>query len=172
MLNTSRPDLAGRLRIRFVGPVSTDAALIQQVHAQAARNTCIITVPRCSRHEAIALQHDSDAVLHLTYRGRRGYLPVKFLEYLGAGRPLIMISAEQEEAEAMLRESGTGVQVRDAQELVRLLIARLEHHAQGNTWELPVDPSVLRNFSYPVRMEVWVKELEKRMEGRRAGSRA
>lgn len=154
------PLLLDRLLLRFVGPVSTDAGLMQSLQRRATGQACFELLPRCSREEALAAQQDSDALLHATYRGRKGYLPVKFLEYLGAHRPLIMISAEDDEAEEIVRRTGVGEVVPDARALAQLLIHRIQQHVAGVPWRQEPHREELDLFAYPRRMTGWAELLE------------
>lgn len=154
------PSLLDRLLLRFVGPVSTDTRLMERLQDQARQHPCYELQARCSREEALAAQQDSDALLHATYRDRKGYLPVKFLEYLGAGRPLILVSAEHDEAEEILHRTRVGVVVPDAPALVELLMERIQRHLAGEAWHVAPNRQELERFAYPRRMTHWAEALE------------
>lgn len=164
-IQLERPELIEGLLIRFIGPVSTDTSLLQRLKELATRHTCFELMDRCTREEAVAFQHRSDAVIHLTYRDRVGYLPVKFLEYLGAGRPLILVSAEHDEAEIITERTGAGIVVRDTDALVRLLIERTMSHLDGATWRMSTDQGTIDAYAYPRRMRQWVEALESALPG-------
>jgi hypothetical protein len=112
-------------------------------------------MPTVTPDEAIRLQTEADALLQLALTGRKGYLPVKFLEYLGAGKPIILLSAEEDEMESALTSTRTGAIVRDALQLVAHLIAHLEAHRTGHSLKYAPDERALSAFDYATNMDRW-----------------
>ena len=159
-LRTQHPTLADRLCVRFVGAASTDAETMRRLERAEQATGLIERSPTVGPNEAIALQQDSDALLQLALSGRKGYLPVKFLEYLGANRPIILLSEEQDEMEEALTTTRTGKIVRDGAAIIAHLIEHLRMHATGGA--LPFDPSAdaLSAFDYDANMHRWADRLE------------
>jgi glycosyltransferase involved in cell wall biosynthesis len=166
-LRSAQPALADRLRVRFVGATSTDVETIRRLE-RAERTTGLIEqLPTVGPEEAIALQQDSDALLQLALRGRKGYLPVKFLEYLGAHRPIILLSNEQDEMEETITTTGTGSIVSDKEALVAHLMDNLRMHEAGQTLPFNPDEEALRSFDYATNMHRWADQLEAALRSRK-----
>jgi hypothetical protein len=166
-LRRAQPMLAARLRVRFVGAASTDMETMRHLE-RAERSTGLIEqLPTTGPEEAIALQRDSDALLQLALRGRKGYLPVKFLEYLGAHRPIVLLSDEQDEMEEALTTTRTGTIVRDGAALIAHLIDHLRMHETGQA--LPFSPieDALSSFDYAANMHRWADHLEAALRSRK-----
>ena len=93
---------------RFVGDFrDRDRAVI----AELGLDDRVELIPYLPRHEALALQRDSDALLLLvpTGEGRgRFVVTTKIFEYLAAGRPILAAVPEDGAAAALLRETGPG----------------------------------------------------------------
>lgn len=168
LLQRSEPVLAARLRVRFIGPFSTDPALMQELRQVAGRTGIIELLPTVPPGQAIAAQHDADALLQLALTGRKGYLPVKFLEYLGAGRPILLLSKEQDEMEEALIATCTGSIARDHEELMDLLARHLRAHQEGRPIAYGPDENALSLFRYDRNMARWAELLENAWKRRRS----
>ena len=160
ILHTDHPPEAQLLRVRFHGATSTDPRTLEELQRTAALTGLIELLPTLDPEAAISAQYDSDELLQLALTGRKGYLPVKFLEYLGAGRPILLFSAEADEMEAALTSTRTGTIVQNVGELVQHLLARLRGHATGRRPAYAPDPSELQRFDYARNMGRWADLLE------------
>ena len=167
-LRRAQPALADRLRVRFVGAASTDTGTMRRLERAEQESGLIELVPAVGPQEALALQRDSDALLQLALSGRKGYLPVKFLEYLGAQRPIVLLSDEQDEMEDALTTTRTGTIVRDGKALLAHLVDHLRMHEAGRA--LPFNPAedALSLFDYGSNMQHWADLMEAAFQNRRA----
>jgi glycosyltransferase involved in cell wall biosynthesis len=158
-LSQQHPALSGKLRLRFVGAASTDPGVMRLLEDAARANPSIELVPEVGPEAAIAHQHAADMLLQLALRGRKGYLPVKFLEYLGARRPILLYSWEQDEMEEAVATTHTGTIVRDRAALTAHLLSALHAHRPGTVApELPDDPA-LQQYDYARNMSRWAELL-------------
>ncbi len=147
--------LAVKLRVRFIGAFSTDQRVMRMLEEAAANSVLIELIPATGPAEAITHQHGSDMLLQLALRGRRGYLPVKFLEYLGARRPILLYSREQDEMEEAITLTRTGTIIQDRTALVAHLLAALRAHSPGTVSEFAPDEQALKRFDYTRNMSRW-----------------
>jgi glycosyltransferase involved in cell wall biosynthesis len=160
ILAAEDPQLHRSFRLQLIGPACNDARLLDRIVRFSREHPALCLCPRLGREEALQQQRGADALLHLAYRGRKGYLPVKFLEYLHAARPIILISHEQDQMESILRETATGVQIRQADALARLLRERVTAWKTGETWTTDPDLGKLRTYAYPERMRPLADQIE------------
>ena len=167
-LRSAQPALADRLRVRFTGAASTDAETMRRLE-RAERTTGLIErSPTVGPEEAIAQQRDSDALLQLALSGRKGYLPVKFLEYFGANRPIILLSDGTDEMEEALTTTRTGTIVRDKAALVAHLMDHLRAHEAGHALPFHPDEEALRSFDYAANMDRWADLIGAALRNREA----
>ncbi len=159
-LRRAHPKLADRLRVRFVGPASTDPEMMRQLERAAQATGLIDRIPAVGPQEALALQSDSDALLQVALTGRKGYLPVKFLEYLGANRPILLLSGEQDEMEEAIMTTRTGTIVRDRAALVDHLTDHLRAHEAERSLAYNPNEEALSVFDYGRNMHRWADMLE------------
>ncbi len=158
-LHRADAGLGRTFTLQLVGAISDQSALMKGIQQAAQRTGMIEVLPRKSREETIRLQQRADAVLHLTYRGRRGYLPVKFLEYLGSGRPIILVTHEQDLMEEVLDRTRTGVRVDSSDALARLLHQRITDWRNGAEWLVQPDHAALQRHTYPDCLLPWVAQI-------------
>jgi hypothetical protein len=159
-LRRAQPTVADRLRVRFVGAASTSAAVMRRLEQAEGSTGLIERVPEVGPEKAIALQQGSDALLQLALTGRKGYLPVKFLEYLGARRPILLLSSEQDEMEEALMATRAGTIVRSGEALVSHLVELVRAHAAGRQGTYEPDEQALSLFDYARNMDRWADLLE------------
>jgi glycosyltransferase involved in cell wall biosynthesis len=98
-----RPEARRRVRARMVGPYQAEYA----DRATALGLTGIVTFLGTRPHaESRALQRGADALLLWKPRGYPTMVPGKLYEYLDAGRPILGVLEEGDEAAAMVRRAG------------------------------------------------------------------
>jgi hypothetical protein len=166
-LRREHPDLVDRLCVRFIGAASTDPGLMQELKRMAVTGL-IEQHPAVSPQQALEAQHGSDELLQLALTGRKGYLPVKFLEYLGARRPILLMSDEEDEMEAALRATRTGTVVRGGIGLREHLMETLRRHRAGEQPAYHPDEQELLHFHYARNMGIWADLLQAAFDRRRA----
>ncbi len=158
-LHRSDPGSQQHFTLRIVGGVSDNPALLRALREAERRTGMIETTPRMTREETIRIQQQADAVLHLSYRGRKGYLPVKYLEYLGSDRPIILITREQDLMEEVLDQTKTGLKVESSDALARLIAERVAEWRNGVEWATEPDRKALEQYAYPDCLRPWVVQI-------------
>ena len=111
-------------------------------------------------------------MLQLALTRRKGYLPVKFLEYLGTDRPIILLSNEQDEMEEALTTTRTGAILRNSPALIEHLAEHLRVHEAGRAWPFNPDAVALASFDYRKNMHRWADLLEAALRRKAAQDRA
>jgi glycosyltransferase involved in cell wall biosynthesis len=98
-----RPEARRRIRVRLAGPFDTD----YEDRAVALGLKGIVEFTGSLPHgETRALQRVADLLLLWKPRGFRTMVPGKIYEYLDAGRPLLALLEEGDEAEQLVRRAG------------------------------------------------------------------
>ena len=158
-LHTADPLLKDKLQVHLYGAVSTDPALLVRMNEVAKRTGVIALLPRLSREDTMRAQQTADALLHLSLDHHQGSLPVKFLEYLGAGRPIVLFIKEPDLESEVLYSTHTGCIVRNAQALEQLLTERIAAWQAGIQWRIDPDRTQLDTFNYAYQMRLWTAKL-------------
>ncbi len=128
-----RPEARRRIRARLAGPFETGYA----DRAQALGLLGIVEFTGPLAHErSRALQRAADLLLLWKPRGYRSMVPGKVYEYLDAGRPILALLDEQDEAARLVRRAGAmcvppGARARLAAEIERRYLAWKEDGRGG-----------------------------------------
>lgn len=153
------PDLAKVFRLEFFGAVCSDQRVLDRLAAEGARSGTILLQPRAPRDETLRAQQRADAALHVSMRDNTGWLPVKLLEYLGTGRPILLLAETHDLACDVAMRTRTGTVVRNANEFSDLLGKKIIERQHGDHWDIHPDKSQLDSFDYTNRMKAWTLKL-------------
>ena len=98
-----RPEARRRIRVRLAGPFDTDYE--DRAMALGLKGIVGFTGP-LAHGEARSLQRAADLLLLWKPRGYRTMVPGKTYEYLDAGRPILALLEEDDEAARLVRRAG------------------------------------------------------------------
>ncbi len=127
-------------------------------------------VPRLGREAALELQGGADLLLHVGFRGKKGILPIKFIEYLNAGPPIIQVSTGHDIMEQVLEGTGTGFVAQTPDRLAALLVEHVMAWRSGDPIRLVPNEEMLRTMTWRARTAEWIRFLTK-LHGQRQGKR-
>ena len=143
-LRASSPDAAKRLDVTLIGP-ATDA---ERAEVRDAGLEGVIRFAGAIAHEAaIAAQRAADGLLVITGPGQSGVATGKLFEYLGTGRPILVIG-DDTAAAAIVDRAGAGIAIdRDDPEALAAALHDLVQRPES--LPRPTGEAVAA-FSYPV----------------------
>ncbi len=148
--------VSGRdLQFVFLGATTEASGLIEALHGCAARTGLLRMEGRVSLEQVNSWTTDADLLLHLGFRGKRGILPLKFLEYLSADRPILQFSSEHAEVEEVIDRTRTGIIVRDIDSLQTALQEAINMKRLGKSIHYEPDRSVINEYQWSNRMAEW-----------------
>jgi glycosyltransferase involved in cell wall biosynthesis len=132
------------LRVRFAGRY-LDIARRALEHADLPDGIVTIEDP-LPHDDAIALQQQAGAlVLFLGEDDDVGLLPAKMYEYMGAGRPVLVIGGtERHEGVDLLRRAGVGTWAPGPEQIADVLSRWLHVLRRSGRLEVTADPDVIR----------------------------
>jgi hypothetical protein len=137
-----------RIILNFYGRY--DTALQQAIIAQNLEGVAT-QLGRLPRSEIRQHQRSSHLLLLLQWENpdERGILPLKFYEYLDAGRPILATGgADPNEIGAILEETRTGVTAISTTEIERAIVNVYEKYLNPGTLDYHGLPEVIANYSY------------------------
>lgn len=125
-----------RVAMHFYGPDGKD--ILRLPAAQAVRDR-ILVHDRVPYRTSLSLQTQADVLLLLQWADARdaGNVPAKFFEYLGAGRPILMLGWEHGDLAAMIRTRKAGLVSNDPEVIAARLRRWIAERPAGIP---PVDP--------------------------------
>ena len=97
-----------RVAVHFYGPSPEEVMPLAAPHGVADR---VFVHDRVSYRASLALQTAADILLLLQWNNPKdaGNIPAKFFEYLGAGRPILLLGYEHGDLAALLRQRNAGI---------------------------------------------------------------
>jgi glycosyltransferase involved in cell wall biosynthesis len=140
---------------RFVGDFrDADRAVISEL----GLDDRVELIPYQPRHDALALQRDSEALLLLVPGGEgrgRFVVTTKIFEYLAAGRPILAVVPEDGAAAELLRETGAGVVAPpgDVDAIAAALAGLVSGWRDGSLNGVTLAPDVRAGLSRRARIE-------------------
>jgi glycosyltransferase involved in cell wall biosynthesis len=154
LLQSSAPELAARLEIIFAGPLSADEA--EQLERPDVAGI-VRTVGALRRPHALQLQREADALLVITEGStRRSVATGKLFEYLGAGRPILVLG-EDTEAARIVADAGAGfaTSADDAEKIAAALRRLLETEPISGA-----DREAVQRYAYPKLADDYAQLIE------------
>jgi glycosyltransferase involved in cell wall biosynthesis len=139
------------VELMFAGALSESEA--QQLHHEKF----VRTVGSLDRPRVLRLQRAADTLLVLTEGARRRSVATgKLFEYLGAGKPVLVLGRETEAAR-IVEETGTGEasSSTDSEEIAGAL-----ERAAGRGLRFEPDPAALRRYSWPALAAAYAELIE------------
>ena len=161
------PELRNRLRLLLIGRLDVAE---ERLLAGLDLDGVVRSTGHLPRPAAVALQRQADALVLLTSPSRHvSEATGKLFEYLVAGRPILAL-AEGNEAERMIRETGTGITVAPDDPAA---IARAVRQAVDGELARAYAPRGLDRYVFPAPAKVAEAEIERALSripkrGRRA----
>jgi glycosyltransferase involved in cell wall biosynthesis len=154
-LKRTRPDICNDVELLLVGVSTIHPSVLKILDDLRLRSGFIRTIPRMDRSSLKALQAKCALLLHVGFKEKKGILPLKFLEYVGSGIPVVQVSTGFDLQEDLLIRSRTGTIVREPAEFVALLTKAHAYWSQGR--RIPMDPdlAVLGEHSWSAQMGHW-----------------
>lgn len=109
------PDERRHVAVHFYGPPQSDVQGVMAAAAASGVADRVFLHDRVSYRESLSLQQSADILLLLQWNGVKdaGNIPAKFFEYLGAGRPILLIGYEHGDLAQMIREREAGIVTND-----------------------------------------------------------
>ena len=125
-----------RVAVDFYGPSRAEVEPLATAHGVADR---VFVHDPVSYKASLTLQTSADILLLMQWNNEKnaGNIPAKFFEYLGAGRPILLLGYERGDLAAMIRGRAAGVILNDPAVIARQL---REWIAQKRTGIAPLDP--------------------------------
>jgi glycosyltransferase involved in cell wall biosynthesis len=147
------PGFRSRLELVLAGAQTSDQ---QRAYADPSLTGVVRPVGFLERPQALALQRAADVLLVVTSGRRRSEVTGKLLEYLGAGRPILVVGDDSEAARIVTREKvGWAIPARDtaaAETAIRRLL---------DEGPPPVPAAAAQRYSYRTLAQRYAELIER-----------
>lgn len=143
------------LQVILLGAVTEVSGLMDRVRECEARTGLLRSKAKVPPEDVRAWFERSDMLLHLAFRKKRGIIPLKLLEYLNGGRPIIQYSQQHTEVEELLERTATGTIVASKEDLTDLLTEAMRAKRSGEPPRYAPDPVAIADLGWDMRMDEW-----------------
>lgn len=145
------------LQVVMLGPSTEVPGLTEALDLCAARTGLIRVEGKVPPEQVRDRMAAADMLLHMGFRKKRGLIPLKFLEYLSAGRPILQFSAERTEVEDMIDSTRTGIIAPSIEALRGAILNAIEMKRRGDRISYDPDHAMIAEFGWSRSMEKWRK---------------
>ncbi|MFT3886296.1 MAG: glycosyltransferase [Flavobacteriales bacterium] len=156
IVQAEHPQEASRIRLVLLGPVAAHPPVLEGLVAYGARTGMIEVKAGVDRVEAQNQQSRADLLVNVSLRNISGNVPVKLLEYLHAGKPILQVSNGNDVQEAILKSTRAGEVIGDPRQLADYLLAQSRRWAAGEPLLYAPDRSAISEFHHERQMDKWV----------------
>ncbi len=133
-------------QLNLIGPV--DRSVYEMIEGHALLRSSVHRVDWMDHDDAIRKMCVSQVLLLLLNDSSniRGLLPGKLFEYLGSGRPIVCIGAEDGDAAKLIRDSGAGktIDLHDTKTIKETILTYYHQYLKGQMVTPSVNASVTR----------------------------
>lgn len=154
-LRSDHPGDYRDLHVLLIGATSSHGPTMARVQQLVNTEQCVTAIERMDRSSTIRTQGEADRLLHVGFKGKKGIVPLKFLEYIHAGVPVIQVSSGNDLQEAILKRTRTGTVAPDAATLVNVLLDGISGWRAGRVPLHDPDKEALEEFTWDHQMEHW-----------------
>jgi len=127
LLPMRRRDLDGKVQLILLGANK----IVTQRYPDIATTPGIVLQTRVPKPEAISHMLGADMLIHLSHPGTTGVMTSKLPEYLAARKPILTIPGDGDVVEAILKETGAGCALGQAEDIAQHIINAYDANAAG-----------------------------------------
>jgi glycosyltransferase involved in cell wall biosynthesis len=160
-LQDRHPDAAAKIHVRLIGAVTLPGPVMRLVNEMSDTLPFVERVGRKDREETMALQKSADMLLHVGFKNKRDILPLKFIEYIHSGRPILQVGTDHDLQEEILLRTRTGYKAATPEEILNIILEQLRCREEGRPAQLVPDAKALQEFSWSWQMERWCEFMER-----------
>lgn len=147
------------LHIQLVGATTSHPSDLDQLNALIRDHDCVEAIDRVDRESSTRLQQEADLLLHVGFKDKQGILPLKLLEYINSGVPVLQVGSTDDIQRRVVEETATGKVIGDARALSSYLLKCHELHAVGERLRFAPDQKALSEYTWDHQMENYLQFL-------------
>jgi glycosyltransferase involved in cell wall biosynthesis len=154
-LRMNHPGYYRDLRVQLIGATSSHGPTMARIQRLIDAEPCVSAMTRMDRASTINAQSEADRLLHVGFKDKKGIVPLKFLEYIHAGVPVIQVSSTRDLQETIMEGTRTGIVAPDAATLLDVLLDGISGWRSGSPIRHDPDKAALEEYTWDHQMERW-----------------
>ncbi|MGB3525242.1 MAG: glycosyltransferase [Flavobacteriales bacterium] len=153
MLRTEHPEAYRGIHLQLVGVTTSHPSDMEHMETLIQNHTCVQVVERVDRERSTQLQQEADLLLHVGFKDKHGILPLKLLEYINSGVPVLQVGTTDDIQRRVVQETGTGKVFQDSHSLSSYLLECHKLHMNGTRIPYHPDLKELSQYTWKHQME-------------------
>lgn len=150
-----QPGLLNQFKLIIAGARTEADQFLQPLARWMAATPQVEALERIDHKASIGLQSRADLLLHVGFKDKRGLYPLKFIEYLAAGPPIVQVSTSKDLIEAVLEHTRAGHVVNSADAFARLIAEHGMAWKAGHPVQCDPDTAAMQTYSWEHQAKQW-----------------
>ena len=142
-----RPELETKIKINLIGSLISPSSLIKLITKSSIKSIFNITnfIPK---KEALSFLSSAQLLLQLSYKNKKGIVSSKIFQYINSGKPILLVSNNEDIMEKIIRETNTGEICKTPEKIADFILNSFTKWENNQTLERKVNKEKLAFYSF------------------------
>ena len=141
------PRLEKKIKINLIGGLISPISVIKLITESSIKSMFNITsfVPK---EEALSFLNSAQLLLQLSYKNKKGIVSSKIFQYINSGKPILLVSNNEDIMEKIIRETNTGEICKTPEKIADYLLECFKKWENNINLEREVNKEKLNFYSF------------------------
>ena len=141
------PELEKKIKINLIGGLISHSSVIKLITESSIKSIFNITsfVPK---EEALSFLNSAQLLLQLSYKNKKGIVSSKIFQYMYSGKPILLVSNNEDIMEKIIRETNTGEICKTPDKIADYILNSYSKWENNQTLERKVNKEKLAFYSF------------------------
>jgi glycosyltransferase involved in cell wall biosynthesis len=144
------PELEKKIKINLIGGLISPSSVIKLITESSIKSIFNITsfVPK---EEALSFLNSAQLLLQLSYKNKKGIVSSKIFQYMNSGKPILLVSNNEDIMEKIIRETNTGEICKTPDKIADYILNSYSKWENNITLEREVNKEKLNFYSFKTK---------------------
>ena len=150
------PELEKKIKINLIGGLISPSSVIKLITESSIKSIFNITsfVPK---EEALSFLNSAQLLLQLSYKNKKGIVSSKIFQYMNSGKPILLVSNNEDIMEKIIRETNTGEICKTPDKIADYILNSYSKWENNITLEREVNKEKLNFYSFKTQVDLFNK---------------
>jgi hypothetical protein len=147
------PELEKKIKINLIGGLISPSSVIKLITESSIKSIFNITsfVPK---EEALSFLNSAQLLLQLSYKNKKGIVSSKIFQYMNSGKPILLVSNNEDIMEKIIRETNTGEICKTPDKIADYILNSYSKWENNITLEREVNKEKLNFYSFKNQVDL------------------
>jgi glycosyltransferase involved in cell wall biosynthesis len=147
------PELEKKIKINLIGGLISPSSVIKLITESSIKSIFNITsfVPK---EEALSFLNSAQLLLQLSYKNKKGIVSSKIFQYMSSGKPILLVSNNEDIMEKIIRETNTGEICKTPDKIADYILNSYSKWENNITLEREVNKEKLAFYSFKNQVDL------------------